>query len=125
MPRSPSIVPDAIDSDVYLVLDDFGHRGRSWRETDEETADRAALVRALLEGQYNAPVRVVSFNIAEGWSRDVSEEIADEITQACPNADENIPAELEDFVERHGGRRTTQLPLPLRHVACLGVKQSK
>jgi len=40
MRRSPSIVPEAIDRDNYLVLDDFGRQGRSWRENDEEDANR-------------------------------------------------------------------------------------
>lgn len=30
------------------------------------------------EGQYNNPVRV-GFNTGEGWTRDVSEDVADEI----------------------------------------------
>jgi hypothetical protein len=52
MRSSPSIVPDALDRDVYFVLDDFGERlGRSWRETDEADKDRATLIRQLLEGQ--------------------------------------------------------------------------
>ena len=33
----------------------------------------------MLSGQYTKPVRVVAFNIAEGWSRDVSENIAWEV----------------------------------------------
>ena len=32
--------------------------------------------RRLLEGQYNSPVRVIGFNVAEGWVRDVSEDVA-------------------------------------------------
>ena len=39
MRRSPSIVSEAIDQDVYLVLDDFGRLGRSWREIDEGQTD--------------------------------------------------------------------------------------
>lgn len=42
----PSIaagLPD--DEDVYLVLDDFGRLGRSWREIDEQSADRAAVIQ--------------------------------------------------------------------------------
>jgi len=61
------------------VLDDFGHRGRAWRETDEAGTDRATLVRDLVEDQYENPVRVVAFNTAEGWSRDVTIDIADEL----------------------------------------------
>ena len=76
MPRSPSIVPDAADRDVYLVLDDFGRLGRSWREIDEERADRETVTRTLWTGKYSDPVRIVAFNTAEGWSRDVSQDLA-------------------------------------------------
>ena len=41
MRRSPSIVPETDDREIYLVLDDFGTRlGRAWAETDEERTDR-------------------------------------------------------------------------------------
>ena len=76
MSHSPSLVPS---DDVYIVLDDFGHLGRSWRETDEDGADRQMLIRNLLDGQYEAPVCIVAFNIAEGWCRDATVEIADEV----------------------------------------------
>jgi hypothetical protein len=80
MRTSPPIVPTDADRDVYLVLDDFGGRlGRVWRETDEANTDRAVVIRGLLEGQYANPVRVIAFNAAEGWSRDVTDDIADEL----------------------------------------------
>ena len=68
MCASPSIVP-GMDRDVYLVLDDFGRMGCAWRETNVEDTDLEAVIDDLLEGQYNAPIRVIAFNIAEGWSR--------------------------------------------------------
>jgi hypothetical protein len=117
MRRSPSIVPDNTDRDVYLVLDDFGRLGRSWRETDEQSTDRAAIIQDLLEGQYNGPVKVVAFNTVEGWSRDVSEDIADELVQLCNLKGQDVPASLEDFIDRYGGGRPEQLPLPLRRKA--------
>jgi hypothetical protein len=84
MSRAPSIVPDALDRDVYLVLDDFGGtRGRAWHETSQTRADRASLIRDLLDGQFSAPVRIVAFNTAEGWSRDVTTEIANEMRRLC------------------------------------------
>jgi hypothetical protein len=76
--RSPSIVP-GFDVDVYLVLDDFGKIGRAYREADEEKSDRQTIVRNLIAGEYNDPVRIVAFNTAEGWSRDVSQDIAREV----------------------------------------------
>jgi len=106
MRQSPSIVPDDLDRDVYLVLDDFGSRlGRSWRETDEADTDRATLIRYLLEGQYSSPVRVIAFNTAEGWSRDVTEEIAAELAKAwlakaCADRGE-MPPSIADFIADH------------------------
>ena len=118
MRRSPSIVPDAVDRDVYLVLDNFGDRlGRAWHEMYEERTDRATVLRYLLEGQYNSPVRVVAFNTAEGWSRDVSEDVADELLRRLASAGEDTPAGLQDFVDLHRTPAAEQLPLPLRVAA--------
>jgi len=49
MRTSPSIAPDGPEQDTYIVLDDFGSLGRAWRETDEAGANRATLVRNLLD----------------------------------------------------------------------------
>ena len=119
MPRSPSIAPALPDDiDVYLVLDDFGDRlGRAWRETGEERTDRERVITDLVDGQYSDPARVVAFNTAEGWSRDVSEELADEIAQRCGMDGFDVPPFLEGFVDRHGSARPAQLPFPLRGAA--------
>ena len=76
---TPSIVPHETERDVYLVLEDFGPLGQVWRETEERATERETLVRDLVEGQYRKPVRIVAFNTSEGWSRDVTMEIADEL----------------------------------------------
>jgi hypothetical protein len=36
-----------------------------------------------LNGQYNNPVRITGFNTTEGWSRDVTEDVAHEIRRRC------------------------------------------
>jgi hypothetical protein len=77
MRRSPSIIPGG-EPTVYLVMDDLGGRlGRIWREVEAEATDDETLIRDLLGGQYCNP-RVIPFNTTEGWSRDVSAEIAKE-----------------------------------------------
>jgi hypothetical protein len=101
---TPSIVPKADDQNVYLVVDDFGRNGRSYREADVETADLETVIVDLLEGQYENPIRVVAFNTAEGWSQDVSEDIAQELRRRCDLQLPDIPSNIQDFVERHGGR---------------------
>ena len=109
-------LPD--DRDVYLVLDDFGGRlGRAWRETDEDRTDRATVFMDLIDGQYSDPARIIAFNTAHGWSRDVSAEIADLIARRCVRYAFDVPASLEQFVDRYGSVRPAQLHLPLSGMA--------
>jgi len=99
--RSPSIVPPGNDQDVYLVLDDFGGRiGQAWRETNADATRLETVVADLLDGQFSNPVRIIGFNTAEGWSRDVSENVAHELRRRCAEQARELPAYLQDFVER-------------------------
>jgi hypothetical protein len=50
--------------------------GSAYVETDEAEADENTIVSNIIDGEYSNPVRVVSFNTQEGWSRDVTEDIA-------------------------------------------------
>jgi hypothetical protein len=94
---------------VYLVLDDLGRSRRVRREADTETADLDTVIQVLLAGQYKSSDRVVAFNTVEGWSQDVSADIAQEL-QTC-----DVPFFVQDFVDRYEGRhRGIQLPLPMR-----------
>jgi hypothetical protein len=107
---TPSIVPSD-DQTVYLVVDDFGRHGRAWRETDVEQTDLETVIIGLLEGQYSSPVRVVGFNTSEGWSRDVSDDVAQELRYRCDRLGLAPPPELEAFIERHDHRDRAQLRL--------------
>jgi len=107
---SPSIIP-GIDRDVYLVLDDFGRIGWAWRETNVEDTDYETVINDLLEGQFANPVRVIGFNTAEGWSKDVSADVARELGQRCADQDRELTDFLERFVERYTGS-SVHLPPP-------------
>jgi hypothetical protein len=100
---TPSIVPRCDGQNVYLVIDDFGRGGRVYRETDVETADLETVIIDLLDGQYRNPVKVVSFNTAEGWSQDVSEDIAQELRRRCDLQLRDVPSNIQDFVEVYEG----------------------
>ena len=104
-PWIPSIVPNAHDETVYLVLEDFGRNGRAWRETDVERSDLETVITDLMSGQYASPVTVVAFNLAERWANDVSKVIAREIQMRADLAHSNLSLSLDEFVERHTGRR--------------------
>lgn len=114
---TPSIVSNGDDQNVYIVVDDFGRNGRSYRETDVERADLEAVIMDMLEGQYQNPVRVVGFNTAEKWSEDVSADVAHELRRRCDLQLRGVLSNLQNFVERYEGRyHDIQLPLPMRLV---------
>jgi hypothetical protein len=69
--RAPTLVPGT-GTTTHLVLNDFGALGCAYLETDEAKADEWTIVRNIGNGAYSNPVRVVAFNVAEGWSRDVN-----------------------------------------------------
>jgi hypothetical protein len=66
---------------VYLVFEDFGKFGRVYRETPEDGADRETIIQNVFSGEYDKLLRVVAFNIPEGWSRDVTRDIAQEVAR--------------------------------------------
>ena len=88
MRSSPPSAPHGPQQDTYLVLEDFGPRGRCWRASDEEETDRETLIRDLFSGEYTEPVRIVAFNSAEGWCRDVTLDIADEVRRRYAEMDD-------------------------------------
>jgi hypothetical protein len=108
---SPSLVPGS--DTVFLVEDDFGTKlGRVWAETDSRAADRATILNDLYTGQYNDPIRVVAFNTAEGWSRDVSHEFAEELQRRADLDRVELEGTLKEFVEFYT-RPARQLSLRL------------
>lgn len=107
---TPSIVPRSDDQDIYLFVDDFGRLGRVCRETDVEQTNFETVIADLLDGQYKHPIGIICFNPVEGWSRDVSEDIARELRRRCDLQSQNLPASLHEFVEMNEGHR----PLPLK-----------
>jgi hypothetical protein len=115
---TPSIVPNADDQSVYIVVvDDFGRHGRAYRETDVERADLEAVIMDMLVGQYQNPIRVVGFNTAEKWSEDVSGDVAKQLRRRCDLEGRDVPFFLQDFVDQYEGRyHDFQLPLPMRLV---------
>lgn len=112
---TPSIVPNGDDQNVYLVVNDLGRLGRVWREADAEATDLETVIHDLISGHYKNPSQVVSFNTAEGWARDVSGDVADELRRRFDLQDSDVPFGLQAFVARYLSRyHDIQLPLPLR-----------
>src|SRR6516164_2457888 len=98
--RTATLVPKLTDDvTVYLVLNDFGPLGRAYVETDEAGASERDVIRNISSGQYSKPIRVVAFNIAEGWSRDVTEDIAEALLERDAS-EGDLSESAKTFVER-------------------------
>ena len=96
--RAPTLVPGT-GTTTHLVLNDFGALGCAYLETDEAKADEWTIVRNIANGQYSNPVRIVAFNVAEGWSRDVTREIAEAVFE-LGRRENYFSQPARDFVER-------------------------
>jgi len=69
----------------------------------------------MISGQYATPLRVGSFNPAERWSRDASEEIAVGLERRVNGEGCEISHGIRKFIESHLGRPIgVQLSLPLQ-----------
>src|ERR1700729_321847 len=58
------------------------------------------------------PLRVVAFNTAEGWSRDVSEEIAYDVLDRAYDADTTLSAGAKRFIDLHVTTGVKRPPAP-------------
>ena len=97
------LAPREPDVTVHIVLNDFGPLGSAYVETDEAEADEATIVENILSGQYSHPMRVIAFNTAEGWSRDVTEDIARAVLTKARNENRSIAIVVQEFLDRSLG----------------------
>jgi hypothetical protein len=102
-PHSTTLAPEPQFDTVHIVLDDFGHSGRAYCEAAEEAADFNTVVDDLMAGQFNNPVRVIAFNIGEGWSRDVSDQVAREVLERVAKEEKPLGSAARRFIERQLG----------------------
>lgn len=59
-----------LDRDLYLVI------GTDNYITEQPATDFDTIIRDVRDGQFTSIDRIVSFNTREGWSRDVTEDVA-------------------------------------------------
>jgi len=60
------------------VKDDLGSLGLMWREGRRRCDRWWKCAPNLFGSRYNNPVLVIAFSFAEGWAREVSEDVAHE-----------------------------------------------
>ena len=72
------------------------------KEMDLADADQETVIRDFVAGQFEHPRRVIAFNTVEGWSREVSEDIAREVVERAWRHGGALTAGTREFCERHG-----------------------
>jgi hypothetical protein len=88
------------------LLDEIGRYGPIWREMSDGEANEATIIDWIAQGQFDNPLRVVAFSTEEGWSRDVTQEIATRLLDPNQNG-VALGAVARDFVERVTGQSAT------------------
>jgi hypothetical protein len=63
----------------------------------------SSAVSRYIAGQFNHPIRVIAFNLSEGWSRDVSDQAARELLKRVVKEDKPLGPAARRFVELHLG----------------------
>jgi hypothetical protein len=112
MRNQTSLAPGQLpfDETVHIVLNDFGPLGRAYVETDDSKADESSIVTKIIVGEYSCPLRVVAFNSAAGWSRDVTEDIAWAVSHRAQRERRRLSTVAREFVERILGQ---DAPMPI------------
>jgi hypothetical protein len=102
MRTEPSIVPAAAE-DFYIVINHYGRFGTAFVETDLDRANYETTIADLMSGQHSDPLRVIRFNPETDQAEDVSHAIAQEILRRLDLKGDDVPSELEDFIDHHVG----------------------
>jgi hypothetical protein len=89
------------EQDLHFVLCEFGPSGQAYVETDPCGADASTIVRNLVNGQYDRPVRVLALNVEEGWVRDVSQLIAAKAQDVARRDGQELTGGTRAFIETH------------------------
>lgn len=82
---------------TYIVVEDFGSLGRAYVETDVKQ-NREQLLRDLIDGHYERPVRIIGFIASEC---DVSAELAQAVVDQAWHEGTDLPKSVIWFCERH------------------------
>jgi hypothetical protein len=85
---------------IYIVLNDY-ETGLAFIEAPPAEADRETTLRNFLSGEYSNAQLVVAFNTTQGWSQDVSEDIAGELLERALDAGDTLADATKRFIDRY------------------------
>ena len=83
-------------------------RSRNWGIYDGRCSALGHLetvIRDILDGQYNDPACVVAFNVAEGWAREVTGDVAREVLKRAISENKSLPGTVRDLLNARQVKR--------------------
>ena len=94
--------PNPYDREFYVIH--VAHKSGDYSpEQNVCEMTEKQVVKDILTGQHENVVAVFAFNPIEGWSRDVSEDIAAQVLGESLDDDGEVPYRLKAFLEEHLG----------------------
>ena len=101
-----------LDRSFYLIMARMGNADIFLERTLQDAMSLPETVLDILHGQVEDVHYVIEMNPAEGWSRNVTETVAESlalIVNAKFNADGDRPDRaLQDFIQKHSNVRIPQ-----------------
>ena len=105
--KSPSIVPGQANVTMH-VIECRSNKVSFFRERDSDRFGLRDTVDDILTGQVEDVARVYAFNLAEGWSRDVTEDVCRDVANRAANEGHEISRELYELIENVCGIEMAQ-----------------
>jgi hypothetical protein len=93
-----------LDATLHMIIARHG-RNAFAAERDVSDLGLESTIADIMAGQVEDVERVIAFNPAEAWSREVTEDIAIEIANRIGRGNGHMPIQpaLRDFIEQHAG----------------------
>lgn len=98
----PTRIPSGNSTGIHVVEASAGPRLSLYiHQSDLHETTRDGVVALLLSGQIDEPRRVLAFDAHEGWAKDASQEIAEELVRRAHTAGVDLPYGTARFVGRY------------------------
>jgi hypothetical protein len=106
---APSATP--IPFDDASILGSTRPKRRDFREIAVVDANLEQVTADFIDGQYVEPLKIVSFNIRGGWSRDTSAEVGWEIERRALRSTESFPKGYANLLQSISKRSVARVTL--------------
>lgn len=93
------------DHNTFLILCRARSGALYLAERDLADCDRQSTIQQIASGEFPDLVQVLEFNPVEGWSRDVTEDVAMEVSTRWADQGESLARWQRAFVEGFCGMR--------------------